>query len=145
VGGGNVVYYKELATKMGLPEKNICFTGYLGYFERSEILREATVFVNPSFFENCSISILEAMSSGVAVIASDVGGNPEIIHSGENGLLVPPNDSKSLANAVITLLADNDVNQKMCLKARYTIESSFSAEECAKNTFLTYKNILDST
>ena len=143
VGGGNIEYYRELSVKLGLPEKNVCFVGHLGYFQRSKILRAATVFVNPSFFENCSMSILEAMSSGVAVVATDVGGNPEIIRSGVNGLLVPTNDSNRLAKAIIFLIANKDINQKMGAEARLTIETSFSAKKCAHDTFLNYENILN--
>lgn len=69
VGGGNISLYKEMIRNKGISEKNYLFTGHMGYLERAKIFREATVFVNPSFFENCSISILEAMSSGCAVVA----------------------------------------------------------------------------
>jgi glycosyltransferase involved in cell wall biosynthesis len=85
VGGGNIPFYREMILKLGITAKNFSFVGHLGYFERSKILKEATVFVNPSFFENFSISILEAMSSGCASIACNVGGNPELIQSGQNG------------------------------------------------------------
>ena len=142
VGGGNVSFYKEIIGKMGIPKKNFSFVGHVGYFERPKILREATVFVNPSFFENCSISILEAMSCGSAVVASDVGGNPEIIESGKNGLLVPVFDNKKLAESVISLLEDGNFNKEIGREARRTVEKRFSSIKTAKETCKIYKQLL---
>jgi glycosyltransferase involved in cell wall biosynthesis len=142
VGGGNVAFYEELAKRLRLPDRNVSFVGHLGYFDRLKILREATVFVNPSFFENCSMSILEAMSSGAAVVASDVGGNPEIIKSGQNGILVPPHNSHVLADSIISLLGDEQINRKICLEARKSVEASFSSKKCAQETYYVYRKIL---
>lgn len=144
VGGGNVPLYKEIIGKMGIPKENFSFLGHVGYFERSKILREATVFVNPSFFENCSLSILEAMSCSSAVVASDVGGNPEIIESGKNGLLTPVFNFRKLAKSIISLLKDENLNKEIGREARRTVERSFSSEKCAEETYSVYKQILDS-
>jgi len=143
VGGGNVPFYREMMLKMRIPEKNFSFIGHLGYFERSKILQEATVFVNPSFFENCSISILEAMSSGCASLACNVGGNPELINTGKNGLLVSPFNPKKLAESIICLLENETYNRNMGTAARKTIEESFSSKICAEQTCEVYKQTLD--
>lgn len=145
VGGGNLSLYKHLIRTMGIHETNFSFVGHVGYFERTKILREATVFVNPSFFENCSLSILEAMSSGAAVVASDVGGNPEIIKSGKNGILLPPLDSDGLANSILSLLDDEHFNKDMGREARTTVERSFSSQRCAQETYNIYKQVLNRT
>jgi glycosyltransferase involved in cell wall biosynthesis len=142
VGGGNVSFYREMLLDMGINQENFSFIGHLGYYERSAILQEATVFVNASFFENFSISILEAMSCGCAVIASNVGGNPEVIESGKNGLLFPAFDEKKLAEAIISLLNDEDFNSKLGTAARQTIERSFSSTKCAKHTHAVYRDVL---
>jgi glycosyltransferase involved in cell wall biosynthesis len=142
VGGGNVPLYKEMLTKMGIPEKNFSFIGHVGYFERNKILQEATVFVNPSFFENCSLSILEAMSCGCAVVACNVGGNPEIIKSGKNGLLVSAFDDKSLAKSIIFLLENGHFNKEIGEQARRTVEHSFSSATFAEKTYRIYKQTL---
>jgi glycosyltransferase involved in cell wall biosynthesis len=143
VGGGNISLYKEMIKNKGIPEKNYLFTGHMGYLERAKIFREATVFVNPSFFENCSISILEAMSSGCAVVASKVGGNPELIQSGKNGLLVRPFDDKEFARAIISLLKDEHLNRIIGEEARKTVERSFSSTKCAKDTYEVYRQTID--
>jgi glycosyltransferase involved in cell wall biosynthesis len=144
VGGGNISLYKEMIRNAGISEKNYLFTGHMGYVERSKIFREATVFVNPSFFENCSISILEAMSSGCSVVASNVGGNPELINSGRNGVLVPPFDHTAFAKSIISLLDDETENKRLGKVARSTVENSFSSKKCGEETYNVYKDVLNS-
>jgi len=142
VGGGNISLYKETLVNMGIPPRNFSFVGHVGYFGRASILQEATVFVNPSFFENCSISILEAMSCGCAVTACNVGGNPEIIESGRNGLLVPAFKNKPLSDSIVSLLKDEDYNKSICFKARKTIEEKFSSENFGRETYKIYQQVL---
>ena len=135
--------YIELIRKKGIPRRNYSFVGYLGFFRRPEILRKTSVFVNPSLYENCSISILEAMSSGAAVVASDVGGNPELIRTGENGLLVPVLDHKKLAESLAMLLKDEKLNRRIGAEARRTVENSFSAKKSAEKTLNVYKQLMN--
>lgn len=142
VGGGNTCYYEKMLCSRGIPKENFEFIGHVGYFDRPRILREANVFVNPSFFENCSISILEAMSCGSAVIASNVGGNPELIQSGKNGLLVYPNDPGDLAESIVSLLKSENLNRSLGAQARRTVEDSFTSEKCASKTFEVYKQMV---
>ena len=139
VGGGNISFYQEMIRSFGISKENYLFTGHMGYFSRSKLIREASVFVNPSFFENCSISILEAMSSGCAVVASNVGGNPELIQSGKNGILVKAFDEKEFANAIISLITDESFSNNIGKNARQTVERSFSSTKCAKDTYDVYK------
>jgi glycosyltransferase involved in cell wall biosynthesis len=142
VGGGNVPFYREMAQKMRIPERNLSFAGHFGYFERTKVLQDATVFVNPSFFELCSLSILEAMSCGTSVVASNVGGNSEIIECGKNGILVPPNRPEILAKCIVSLLEDETLNKEIGREARKTVERSFSSEKCARETCNVYRQIL---
>lgn len=144
VGGGDIPLYRKILSSMGIPRKNFSFTGHIGYFERPRVLRKATVYVNPSLFENCSISILEAMSSEIAVIASEIGGNPEIIKSGKNGFLFPLCNHKILAELIKTLLINEKLNKKIAREARKTIETSFSSKICAEKTLNLYLKVLSS-
>jgi glycosyltransferase involved in cell wall biosynthesis len=77
--------------------------------QRTNLVRfyqNADVFVQPSLWENFATTCLEALACGIAVVASAVGGLPEIIEDGRDGLLVPPKDPVRLADAVATLLED---------------------------------------
>ena len=142
VGGGNIQPYVKMMKEKGIPEKNFSFLGHVGYFERPKILREATVFVNPSIFENCPLSVLESMSCNTAVVASDVGGTREIIRSGKNGLLTPALDHEQLAKSIISLVEDESLNKKIGDEARKTVEKSFSSKKCAEETYQIYREFV---
>lgn len=66
------------------------------------------IFLFPSFFEGFGKAFLEAMSRGLCVVASDVGGMHDLIESGRNGILVPPGDADALADAALTIMNDPD-------------------------------------
>jgi len=99
--------------------------------------------VNPSFFENCSISILEAMSCGNAVVACNVGGNPELIESENNGLLVPTFNIKRLADSIVFLLENEKFNKDMSKNARKTVEQKFSLKDFGEKTYRVYRQALN--
>ena len=69
-----------------------------------QLLSHATVFVCPSLYEPLGIVNLEAMACGTAVVASRVGGIPEVVADGQTGLLVPPGDPAALADAINALV-----------------------------------------
>ena len=71
-----------------------------------QLLSHATVFACPSLYEPLGIVNLEAMACGTAVVASRVGGIPEVVSDGETGLLVPPDDPAALAGALNALVVD---------------------------------------
>ncbi len=76
-------------------------------------LRGIDIFVLPSLSEALSNSLMEAMACGCAVIASNTGGNPELVEDGERGLLFPPNDAAALAAALDLLLADEPLRRRL--------------------------------
>jgi glycosyltransferase involved in cell wall biosynthesis len=78
--------------------------------------------------EGCSNSILEAMALGKPVVATDVGGNSELVIPGENGLLVPPGEPEALAEAVLSLLSDSERARQMGENGRVKVLSEFSQE-----------------
>jgi sugar transferase (PEP-CTERM/EpsH1 system associated) len=98
-----------------------------------EILKGWEVYVSASEREGLSNTILEAMASGLPVVATAVGGNPELVVNGETGLLVPPNHPRALAAAVTKLLQDPARRQKMGLLGRQRAEECFSLETMVRN------------
>ncbi|MDR0306554.1 MAG: glycosyltransferase family 4 protein [Chitinispirillales bacterium] len=101
---------KQQCGALGL-EKAVEFTGYKANV--FEALRGFDLFVLSSRTEGCPIVILEAMAAGLAVVATDVGGNPELVEDGKTGILVRPNCPHSIASALIALLKDKSRAQKM--------------------------------
>jgi sugar transferase (PEP-CTERM/EpsH1 system associated) len=92
----------------------------------AEVMRGLDCFVLPSLGEGISNTILEAMSTRLAVIATRVGGNAELIESGMTGFLVPPGDSDALADAFVRYSADRVVARRHAKAARLSAQRRFS-------------------
>jgi glycosyltransferase involved in cell wall biosynthesis len=86
--------------------------------EPENALRQCGVFVLPSLSEACSNVVLEAMATGLPVVATRVGGTPALIEEGRTGLLVPPGDPRSLADEIVRLLRAPDMAARLGAAAR---------------------------
>ena len=89
------------------------------------LLARAGLFALSSLTEGVSLTLLEAMACGVAVVATRVGGNPEVVADGETGLLVPPADPKALAQALLQLRRDQGQRRRMEQAGRRRVERCF--------------------
>lgn len=98
-----------------------------------ELMRQASIFVRPSFTEGMSLAVLEAMASGLACVVSDVSGNAELVTDGESGWVVPPGDSVALARRLTDLLDDPELRQRFADSARRK-STSYSWDTCAEKT-----------
>ncbi len=101
-----------------------------------KILLALDIFVLPSIMEAMSVTLLEAMSASLPVVATGVGGNKELIVNDISGKLVPVGDAKSLATAIKSLLTNPDSAQKLGTEARKSVEKNFSFNKMIEN----YKN-----
>lgn len=113
--------------------------------EREDIpalMRGFDLFVLPSLAEGISNTILEAMASGLPVVATDVGGNPELVQSGHTGRLVPPADPECMADAIRAYLGDREVCTKHGRSARVTVERRFSMEAMVAGYMDVYDRML---
>lgn len=126
------------ATRSGV----IWIPGMLAKDEVIQILSHATVFVCPSLYEPLGIVNLEAMACGAAVVASAVGGIPEVVADGETGLLVPPDDEAALATAINTLLGDPARTAAMGARGRIRAEADFSWDLIARQTAELYRQLV---
>jgi glycosyltransferase involved in cell wall biosynthesis len=89
------------------------------------LLRQASFFVLSSRTEGISLTLLEAMSSGLPVVATRVGGNAEVVGDGETGMLTPAGDAEALARAMLDRIVDFEGNQRMGLAGRRRVERHF--------------------
>ncbi|MGE0823687.1 MAG: TIGR03088 family PEP-CTERM/XrtA system glycosyltransferase [Candidatus Binatia bacterium] len=110
--------------------------------EIPDILRGLDVFVLPSVAEGISNTILEAMASGLPVVATRVGGNPELVEDGRSGMLVPASDPVALANALLLYAAEPHLCKSHGQAGRARVESQFSLEAMANNYMNVYDKIL---
>ena len=107
------------------------------------ILHAIDLFVLPSHTEGLPITILEAMAAGRPVVATTVGGIPELVRHGETGMLVPPNDPRSLAEAMLGLLNEPGPARAMGEAGRARVATTFTVESEARETALLYQRILN--
>ncbi|MEE2775707.1 MAG: glycosyltransferase family 4 protein [Acidobacteriota bacterium] len=113
------------ALKIDFPD-NVVESGEVSRTEVCRLCREAAVFIMPSRFENLSMSLLEALSFELPVVAFDVGGNAELVKDGENGFLIPWLNTDLMAAQVSLLLDDVVRRQTMGQASRALVESRFS-------------------
>jgi glycosyltransferase involved in cell wall biosynthesis len=99
------------------------------------------IFVMSSITEGLGTSLLDAMASGRPVVATKAGGIPEIVADGETGILVPPRDHGALAAAILRLLADPDLRQRMGRAGLARVRERFSADVMVANTLEVYAEI----
>lgn len=108
-----------------------------------EITRTMDVFVLPSLAEGVSNTILEAMASGLPVVATRVGGNPELVIEGQTGMLVPPADPVAMANAIGRYLADPEKRIRHGRAGRKRVEERFSMEAMVNGYLSVYDSVLN--
>jgi glycosyltransferase involved in cell wall biosynthesis len=105
-------------------------------------LATAHIGVNCSDSEGSSNAVLEYMLAGCAVVATDVGGNAELIESGRTGLLVPPDDAPALADGLRRLLAGPDLAGRLRRTARAQVESTFGWDRTCRQHESMYRDLL---
>jgi glycosyltransferase involved in cell wall biosynthesis len=132
---------EEAARKLGV-EKQIVFLGYVKRDKLIQTYQNATVHVVPSHYEGLPNVLLEAMSCGLPVVATEVSGNKEVISNGVNGFLVPPKSPKAMSEAVIKLLGDDKLRVKIGEAARKTIEKSYTWNRIADNVIECYESMV---
>ncbi len=107
-----------------------------------DLLRELTVFVQPSISEGMSNAVLEAMASGRAVVATDVGGMRDLVQDGVTGLLVPPADVAALVGGVDRLLEDPALRERTGQLARRIVFDEYSIERMVERTERLYLDLV---
>lgn len=129
---------QEMAKRCNL-EKNIKF---LGFQENPlSFLRSLDLFILPSLWEGLPNSLLEAQALGIPAVVTAVGGNPEIIRNGETGLVVPPGDVDSLAEAIISLGKQASRRKEMGEKAK-KVREIFPLQKMVEEHIRVYRKLL---
>jgi len=143
VGNGSMrKELEELSKRLGI-EKHVKFAGFVKESLKPLYYKAADVFCLPSVTTTESFGIvnLEAMACGVPIVASKVGGIPDVVRDGENGLLVPPKNPLALAHAIVRLLEDERLRKRMGEKAKKEVEK-YSWEKIAEMTEKLYEQVL---
>ncbi len=139
-GVGDTERALDYIEKNGL-EDMVEFAGWVSGDKKAALLAGSDVFILPSYFEGLPVCILEAMSYGLPVVATHVGGIPDVVADGATGYLIPPRDSGAIAEAIDRVLANREKLPAMGAEAR-NVAAMFSEENVAESLREFYKSIL---
>ena len=140
VGGGRRMdEVRQLAASLGLAGA-VHFLGPRP--DVPDLLNAMDIFVLPSYSEGVSLALLKAMAAGLPVIATAVGGLPEVVTDGDNGLLIPPRDAGALAGALERLLTDPALSQRLGATARVHVREHFSLDRLGREINEIYEDLI---
>ncbi|MFQ5849117.1 MAG: glycosyltransferase family 4 protein [Candidatus Binatia bacterium] len=132
-------HIEQAVMRLGLQEE-VALMGFVS--DIPSLLSEMDVFVLPSVHEGLGVAVIEAMAAGKPVVASRVGGLPELVENKVTGLLVPPGDPLALARAISHLVTQKEGLESMGIKARERVEQHFTMEQMAKKNEDFYYDLL---
>lgn len=140
VGDGPEREALEKKVKGSEVEARVLFTGFINNPQVHLAIMDQ--FLLSSFTEGTSMTLLEAMSLGKPIVATRVGGNPEIVEDRKTGLLVKSDDAMSFAQAMMELKTDQMLADSFSAQAKSRFDSSFSAESMANNYLRVYLSVI---
>ncbi|MEM3071799.1 MAG: glycosyltransferase [Candidatus Anstonellales archaeon] len=132
--GPNIPKVKSLVDEKGLS----CCVSFLGIRDDvPTLIASSDIFVMSSDWEGLPLAVIEAMAAGKPVVTTNVGAIPEIVKDGESGIVVPPGNRENLANAILRLLRDHALRERMGNQAKKRAISSFDISRTARE----YENL----
>ncbi|MCS6923441.1 MAG: glycosyltransferase, partial [Fimbriimonadales bacterium] len=120
-GDGEVDAVRRLTAELGL-QTQVDIRDWIEGEDKERWLQETNAFILPSRAEGLPMAMLEAMAYGKALIVSPVGGIPEFVTDGQEGILVPPDDIEAISRAIARLAENPDLRRQMGLAARKRVE-----------------------
>jgi glycosyltransferase involved in cell wall biosynthesis len=140
VGDGSLMKdLKKLALQYGINE----YIDFLGIRKDVlELMRKSSIFVLPSRWEGFGLALLEAMSVGIPIVATKVGGIPELIEDGKDGILVEPENPEELANAMLRLLDEGELRNLISSNAYKKIKEEYTIERYTRDLLNLYKEVI---
>lgn len=140
VGDGHLKEELEKISRERQLDGKVLFLGYRDNIP--SLLKLMDVFVLSSFSEGLSLTLLEAMAMEKPIVAARVGGNPEVVLDGVTGRLVPPNDPTALAEALMEILNNKDMAEKMGKRAKERVSRLFSFERFIRDHEKLYSELI---
>ena len=128
--------------RLGLAPDALLLPGWLDATRKQELLEQASCLALPSYGEGLPLVILEAMAAGKPVVATTVGGIPEVARDGVEGLLVAPGDVDALEEALDRLLSDRGLRTSLGARGRRRVLADYSPERLAARIDTLYGELL---
>jgi len=139
--GRDLKKLKDKTKKAGLQDRFI-FLGQVNKNTLLDLYQKTSIFILPSYHEGLPGALLEAMSCGLPIIATDVRGNKDLINNRENGIIIPTRSPKKMAEAINILIEDENLRKKLGKNARKTIEQKYTWSEVSNNILRCYELLL---
>lgn len=130
------------AVRLGLRPPHVVFPGWLAPEEKARLLARASCFVLPSYDEGLPLALLESLASGTPVVASAVGGVPDVVRDGVEALLVPARDAHALAEAIQHVVADPELAARLGEAGRARAAAEFGVDAVAGRMGEVYEEAL---
>jgi len=140
IGDGPLRNALEEMVKAQSIDRFVSFSGMR--HDVAELLRRLDLYVLSSTTEGISLTLLEAMATKLPIVATNVGGNPEVVIDGETGYLVPPQNPEEMAKKLLLLINDKNLRRQMGEKGRERVIANFSIKETAKKYEELYSSVL---
>jgi len=142
-GDGELDKCKLLAKELNI-DQNINFLGWVNEEEKFNLLNQSKVYILPSYFEALPMSILEAMSAGIGIIATKVGGIPEIVIQDKNGLLIENAANNTIYKSIIYLLNNPSNLVRLGDNAKDSFSKNFDINTIVAQLKKIYSDVLNS-
>lgn len=139
-GAGEIDAIRQLVSSLNI-EEAVELPGWVEGSKKDELLRAADIFVLPSYFEGMPMGVLESMAHGIPVVATSVGGVPDVIEDHVNGLLVEPRQPQALAGAIIALLTDDALRSRLREAAHDEVRRRYSPESVIADLGMLYREL----
>lgn len=139
-GVGDIEKIRKEVLDKGI-EANVELLGWVTGSAKEKLLAEAAVYVLPSYSEGLPMGLLEAMASGLPVVATTVGGIPDLVSDRVEGLLIPPGDCDAFADAIDELLRNPELRKSMGAAGLKKVRAEYSAEHICNQIGALYQEL----
>ncbi len=139
-GHGEIEAGRRLARELGISD-HVEFVGWIRGDAKDSAFRRARVFCLPSYGEGLPIALLEAMASGTPSVVTPVGGIPDLVVHGVNGLVVEPGNSQQISEAIVSLITDDVLANEIAGNARSTVSQKHSPEVVSRQISDVYEAV----
>ncbi len=126
-------------------EKRSEYVKHIGWVQgkdKNKYLSECGIMAVPSYFEGFGMTVIEGMYSGLVVVASEVGGIPDIVADGENGILIPSKDAQALKNAILRVMEEDDLAERLKVSGYKKVKENYASDVSVKRLVNIYNSLV---
>lgn len=140
-GNGEIEKGLSLSKKLGIHHQ-VVFTGWISGKEKDKLFQEASIFCLPSYNEGFPMAVLDAFAYGLPVITTPVGGLPDVMIDGYNGLIFTPGDISTLSDKILELICNEELRNKLSKASVNLSKNEFSLKKITMQLDQIYNNLV---